>query len=225
MTAAVGISRCSPRISRSLSSGAHSRDPLAHAGYLLRAACFRFGGASLGGSLGANAALPVASPPPELWAASSTAKAAEILIAKFRCSKRGRLSDARTKPAGPFGGLDRIRACPTGKSLPPSEAPPKRVQPLSQKYSAFAAGQINSRTPAVSRPLRGAYRDRHERRCGMRWTRAAPKARARPCGRRSRVVLTPRRWRQVCERQLSQATVANKPGHRGERDISVKTIA
>jgi hypothetical protein len=37
------------------------------------------------------------------------------------------------------------------------------------------------------------------------------------CGRRSRVVLTPRRWRQVCGRQLSQATVANKPGHRGER--------
>jgi hypothetical protein len=43
----------------------------------------------LSGSLGANAALPDASPPPELWAASSTAKAAEILIAKFRCPLRG----------------------------------------------------------------------------------------------------------------------------------------
>src|SRR3984957_1991268 len=32
---------------------------------------------------------------------------------------------------------------------------------------------------------------------GMRWTRAAPKTRALACGRRSRVVLTPRRWRQV----------------------------
>ena len=31
----------------------------------------------------------------------------------------------------------------------------------------------------------------------MRWTRAAPKTRALVCGRRSRVVLTPRRWRQV----------------------------
>jgi hypothetical protein len=47
----------------------------------------------------------------------------------------------------------------------------------------------------------------------------------RGCGRRRRVVLTPRRWRQVCERQLSQAKVANKPGHLGERVISRKTIA
>jgi hypothetical protein len=58
----------------------------AHAGYLLHHGenRGRFGGAGLSGSLGANAALPDASPPPELWAASSTAKAAEILIAKFR---------------------------------------------------------------------------------------------------------------------------------------------
>src|ERR1019366_9481273 len=38
---------------------------------------------------------------------------------------------------------------------------------------------------------------RHERWDGRRWTRAALKTRARTCGRRSRVVLTPRRWRQV----------------------------
>src|SRR6202047_2320046 len=31
----------------------------------------------------------------------------------------------------------------------------------------------------------------------MRWTKAALKTRASTCGRRSRVVLTPRRWRQV----------------------------
>src|SRR5258707_1942188 len=31
----------------------------------------------------------------------------------------------------------------------------------------------------------------------MRWTQAALLTRARTCGRRSRVVLTPRRWRQV----------------------------
>src|ERR1700704_832214 len=46
----------------------------------------------------------------------------------------------------------------------------------------------------------------------------------RCCGRRSRVVLTPRRWRQVCGRQLSQATVANKPGHRGEHEVVVKPL-
>ena len=38
---------------------------------------------------------------------------------------------------------------------------------------------------------------------GMRWTRVAPKTRALSCGRRSRVVLTPRRWRQVLEKQAS----------------------
>jgi hypothetical protein len=46
-------------------------------------------------------------------------------------------------------------------------------------------------------PHEGAFRDRHERRVGMRWTRVALLTRAHPCGRRSRVVLTPRRWRQV----------------------------
>jgi len=34
----------------------------------------------------------------------------------------------------------------------------------------------------------------------MRWTRAALETRAPACGRRSRVVLTPRRRRQVCEK-------------------------
>ncbi len=52
--------------------------------------------------------------------------------------------------------------------------------------------------------------------------------------RRSRVVLTPRRWRQVrgvasaqpgLDKTYPLATVANKPGHRGEHEISRKTIA
>jgi hypothetical protein len=48
------------------------------------------------------------------------------------------------------------------------------------------------------------------------------------CGRRSRVVLTPRRWRQVRGWQVGPTgrrrathpltTVANKPGHRGEHE-------
>jgi hypothetical protein len=47
--------------------------------------------------------------------------------------------------------------------------------------------------------------------------------------RQNRVVLTPRRWRQVLRRMsaqpgadipYSQTTVAKEPGHRGERDIS-----
>ena len=41
--------------------------------------------------------------------------------------------------------------------------------------------------------------------------------------RQNRVVLTPRRWRQVCELN-SQAMVTTKPGHQGERGISRKAI-
>jgi hypothetical protein len=47
------------------------------------------------------------------------------------------------------------------------------------------------------------------------------------CVRRNRVVLMPRRWHQVSDNAyaLRLTTVANKPGHRGERAISRKTIA
>ena len=54
------------------------------------------------------------------------------------------------------------------------------------------------------------------------------------CVRRSRVVLTPRRWRQVrgvksaqpgLDKTYPRTTVTKKPGHRGELEISRKTIA
>src|SRR5713226_4738341 len=54
------------------------------------------------------------------------------------------------------------------------------------------------------------------------------------CGRQNRVVLTPRRWRQVrgvasaqpgLDKTFPLMTVAKEPGHRGEHDISRKTIA
>jgi hypothetical protein len=72
---------------------------------------------------------------------------------------------------------------------------------------------------AVPRPQEGRTR-RHER-----WVRDAVDATATQdersyCGRRSRVVLTPRRWRQVSRKQFREATVARKPGHRGEYAIS-----
>ena len=97
------------------------------------------------------------------------------------------------------------------------------VQSSLQKYFASPFGR-NSFIDSPSRPIRGAYassrtlvRDAVDA--------AATQDERRFCGRRSRVVLTPRRWCQVCERQLSQATVARKPGRRGEREISRKTIA
>ena len=63
--------------------------------------------------------------------------------------------------------------------------------------------QISSISLAVPAQHRGAFRDRHERRVGMRWTRAARLTSVPTCGRRSRVVLTPRRWRQVGERNFT----------------------
>jgi hypothetical protein len=96
-----------------------------------------------------------------------------------------------------------------------------------------------------SHPTRGAYRDRHGRGVRMRWTRQrfardgiAGQVGERPVSdqqradegccsvRRSRVVLTPRRWRQVRGCYVGPTgfrhnvspwtTVANKRGHRGE---------
>src|SRR5712664_3236536 len=99
----------------------------------------------------------------------------------------------------------------------------------------------------ASHPSRGAYRDRHGRGegCGGRGSvlRATgsqgglakglgaitKRADERCCSvRRSRVVLTPRRWRQVrggCvgptglrQKHIRWATVAKEPGHRGEHE-------
>ncbi len=49
-----------------------------------------------------------------------------------------------------------------------------------KKESASREAQISPRTSAPSRPARGAYRDRHGRWVGLRWTR---KRRARDAGR------------------------------------------
>ena len=80
----------------------------------------------------------------------------------------------------------------------------------------------------MSRPTRGAYRDRHGR-----WVRDAMDAerraqslrgRAAVCGRRSRVVLAPRRWCQVGGRKSADdgGKKARSPGSTKE---PVKTIA
>jgi hypothetical protein len=71
------------------------------------------------------------------------------------------------------------------------------VQPLSQKYFCFSES-TNQSIPHPVPPLpRGAYRDRHGR-----WVRDVVDAwvlqdELHRGVRRSRVVLTPRRWRQV----------------------------
>src|SRR5665647_2298021 len=72
-------------------------------------------------------------------------------------------------------------------------------------------------------PQRGGSRSSRTR-DRMRWTQAAPKTRALNCGRQNRVVLTPRRWRQVGGKKFPPATVTKKPDRRGEYDISRKPL-
>ena len=77
---------------------------------------------------------------------------------------------------------------------------------------------------------------------GMRWTQQRVRRSALTCVRRSRVVLTPRRWRsnwrrclritsddashrtEVMSLRIALMMVARKPGHQGERGGSRKTI-
>src|ERR1700694_5548302 len=75
------------------------------------------------------------------------------------------------------------------------------VQPLLQKYSASHLTQISSLSRAVPRPNEGRFAIVTDVGRGMRWTRAVPETKAPTRGRRSRVVLTPRRRRQVCEKK------------------------
>ena len=95
------------------------------------------------------------------------------------------------------------------------------------RNSACGRTQISHIYSAVSPHSRGVSRSSRTR-GGMRWTRAALLTRALACGRRSRVVPTPRRWRQVGGSAMSAlsgptrgilpAMVTNKPGHQGERE-------
>jgi hypothetical protein len=95
-----------------------------------------------------------------------------------------------------------------------------KVKPQNKKYSAFPKSQIRCITDAVSRPQEGRFAIVTNVGQGMRWTfwRQAGflAGRNRQGVRRSRVVLTPRCWRQV----LGKLTLLgddgdNKPAHRG----------
>ena len=136
--------------------------------------------------------------------------------------------------------------CPTGKS------PIWLSSPSCKKNLVFARPKSNL-YPLPSRPERGAYRDRHGRwaGCGGRGSvgratgsqgglharERSPSALTNDAasGRRSRVVLTPRRRRQVCGRQVGptgcgqasypQMTVTRKPITGESTKQAVKTIA
>jgi hypothetical protein len=97
------------------------------------------------------------------------------------------------------------------------------VRPFPKKYSASAVGQISGLVWRVSPDERGGSRSSRTR-GGMRWTRKLrltsvadadgevvwswrPDAGVKSCG------------------AIRMATVARKPVHRGEREVSRKTIA
>src|SRR3984957_13345403 len=82
--------------------------------------------------------------------------------------------------------------CPTGKSVGIVSSPLAKNNSL--RHLVDTALLI-----PPSRLTRGAYRDRHGRGRGMRWTLLVLKTNAPISGRRSRVVLMPRRWHQPAD--------------------------
>jgi hypothetical protein len=95
------------------------------------------------------------------------------------------------------------------------------VQSSIQKYFASRSPQIKSKTSAVL-SHRGAARDRHERGTGCGGRECAFDE-WRESGRRSRVVLTPRRWRSSLREIADDGDKqARSPGSTKE---PVKTIA
>ena len=98
------------------------------------------------------------------------------------------------RPLARFSGLICLRA--QGDLLNRIK-PMLPVQPPSQKYLCFLLTQITSMSLASRPTHKGRFAIVTNVGLGVRWTRAALLTRALICGRRSRVVLTPRRWRQV----------------------------
>jgi hypothetical protein len=107
----------------------------------------------------------------------------------------------------------------TGKSAHPCPVPISKIfrftSDPNQLYICFHSGLHG-----------GAFRDRHERRAGDAMDAACQKTNDIARGRRSRVVLTPRRWRQVLEKQASWGRRWQTSPVTGESaEETVKTIA
>ena len=102
------------------------------------------------------------------------------------------------------------------------------VKAQNQKYFASRLTQISSLIRAVP-TRRGAFRDRHGRWVGDAVDAAA--SGTRNAGRRMMLMRTAKSCGSGAPmpasslREAAQATVSNKHGHRGEREVSRKTIA
>jgi hypothetical protein len=130
-------------------------------------------------------------------AASRMLPSFETLASQSPQDEAGVFPDrARGRPALLVAALDEGRRTtrstdPTGKSPKPCPAP-------FAKYSDFPNTQITFITLSVL-SHRGAARDRHRRGTGCGGRRQRQRRGRLSCGRQNRVVLTPRRWRQVPE--------------------------
>src|SRR4029077_2509013 len=123
------------------------------------------------------------------------------------------------------GETQQARLCPTGKSLCVIPSCNCGVSsPFSKYISLVPSGKSSLEAHPVLTHWRGVAQ-RHQRGNRMRWTPAALKTRAQAGGRRSRVVLTPRRLVSSRRKMIPPATVAKEPGHRGEHEGNRKTIA
>ena len=106
--------------------------------------------------------------------------------------------------------------CPTGKSAKSCLSPVAKINRF-----AFDPKHLYERV--VSCPHRGAYHGRHETLARDAVDAGGIEDERYRCGRQSRVVLAPDAGVKFAGKN-PQATVANKPDHRGERGISRKPL-
>jgi hypothetical protein len=90
------------------------------------------------------------------------------------------------------------------------------VQSPVAEINCFSPRAIDGYFRPVPPRQEGRMRYRHETRGGMRWTRHVRTTDDVVRGRRSRVVLTPRRWCQVCGMAMSALTGATRRAGDGD---------
>jgi hypothetical protein len=99
------------------------------------------------------------------------------------------------------------------------------VQPRLQKYLSFHLTQITGLSRVIPYPIEGRFAIVTDVGFGMRWTRLRAGRSAPARGRRSRVVLTPRRWRSSCAEVSARRWWQQSPVIRESTKETVKTTA
>ncbi len=140
------------------------------------------------------------------------------------CPRSPHCRSCRRQLVAPFNGL-RGSCARTLTRVPCVFHVDLPVVPICRTRIACVVGQITGFSLSHPAPLEGRIAIVKDVGCGERWTRAASQDECGCRGRRRRVVPISRRWDQVSQTMVREATVAIKPGHRGERAAAVKTVA